>query len=141
MLLPLQQPQALHPQLPLSESLQREYAVKLQGGDGIEEGSPDPSDENDNAQEPPGGGSQGITQSKQTPFLNLDLFQHWHGVKNVAKVKINRESCMALLDNGAQINTIMPNYVKNHSLEMGPITDFISTRSPAWVWEMPIPII
>ena len=45
----------------LSESLQREYAVKLQGGDGIEEGSPDPSDENDNAQKPTGGGSQGLT--------------------------------------------------------------------------------
>ena len=29
---------------------------------------------------------------------------------------------MALLDNGAQINTITPNYVKNHSLEMGQIT-------------------
>ena len=35
---------------------------------------------------------------------------------------------MALLDNGTQINTIMPNYVKDHSLEMGPITDLISAR-------------
>ena len=35
---------------------------------------------------------------------------------------------MALLDNGAQINTITPNYVKNHLLEMGPTTDLISTR-------------
>ena len=35
---------------------------------------------------------------------------------------------MVLLDNGTQINTIMPNYVKDHSLEMGPITDLISTR-------------
>ena len=35
---------------------------------------------------------------------------------------------MALLDNGTQINIIMPNYVKNYSLEMGPITDLISTR-------------
>ena len=46
----------------------------------------------------------------------------------MAKVKINRERCMALLDNGMQINTIMPNYVKNHSLEMGLITDLIGTR-------------
>ena len=45
--------------------------------------------------------------------------------KNVAKVKINGESCMVFLDNGAQINTIMPNYVKNHSLEMGLIIDLI----------------
>ena len=32
---------------------------------------------------------------------------------------------MALLDNGTQINTTTPNYVKNHLLEMGPITDLI----------------
>ena len=35
---------------------------------------------------------------------------------------------MALLDNGAQINTIIPNYVKDHLLEMGPVTDLISKR-------------
>ena len=35
---------------------------------------------------------------------------------------------MALLNNSAQINTIMPSYVKSHSLEMGPITDLISRR-------------
>ena len=35
---------------------------------------------------------------------------------------------MALLDNGTQINTITPNYVKGHSLEMGPITDLVGTR-------------
>ena len=33
---------------------------------------------------------------------------------------------MALLDNGVQINTIMPGYVKSHSLESGPITNLIS---------------
>ena len=27
-----------------------------------------------------------------------------------------------------QINTIMPNYVKNHSLEVGLITDLIGTK-------------
>ena len=64
----------------------------------------------------------------QTPFLNPDPFQHWHGVENVAKVKTNRENCKALLDNGAQINTITPNYVKNHFLERGPITDLIGAR-------------
>ena len=96
----MQQPKGLHLQLHTGESLRGEYTVKLEGGDGIEEGSPDPSDENDNAQEPPGGGSQGITQPKQAPFLNLDPFQHWYGVKNVAKVKIYGESCQALLDNG-----------------------------------------
>ena len=39
--------------------------------------------------------------------------------------RVNGESCMALLDNGAQINTIMPGFAKNHSLEVGPISDLV----------------
>ena len=43
----------------------------------------------------------------------------------MARVKINGESCMALLDNGAQINAIMPKYISDHSLHVGPITDLL----------------
>ena len=46
----------------------------------------------------------------------------------MARVKINGESCMALLDNGAQINTIMPKYVHDHSLQVGPITNLIGAK-------------
>ena len=67
--------------LSISESLERKYAVKLQWGDGIEEGSPGPSDKNDDAQEPPKGGFQGIRQPTQTPFLSPDPFQCWSGSK------------------------------------------------------------
>ena len=35
---------------------------------------------------------------------------------------------MALLDNGAQVNTIMPKYVTDHSLQVGPITDLIGSK-------------
>ena len=35
---------------------------------------------------------------------------------------------MALLDNGAQINTITPRYVSDHSLQVGPITDLIGAK-------------
>ena len=35
---------------------------------------------------------------------------------------------MALLDNGAQINTIMPKYVSDHSLQMGPITNLLGAK-------------
>ena len=35
---------------------------------------------------------------------------------------------MALLNNGVQINTIMPSYVNSHSLEMGPLTDLMGGR-------------
>ena len=52
----------------------------------------------------------------QTPFLNLDPFLQSYGIENVAKVKINGESCMAVLDNDAQVNTIVLRYVNEHSL-------------------------
>ena len=35
---------------------------------------------------------------------------------------------MALLDNGAQVNTITPRYVKEHSLPVGLITDFMGAK-------------
>ena len=35
---------------------------------------------------------------------------------------------MALLDNGAQINTIMLKYVSDHSLQVGPITDLLGAK-------------
>ena len=46
-------------------------------------------------------------------------------VENVAKVNIKGESCTVLLDNGMQINTITPSYVKRHSLEVGLITNLV----------------
>ena len=35
---------------------------------------------------------------------------------------------MALLDNGAHINTIMPKYISDHSLPVGPITDLLGAK-------------
>ena len=35
---------------------------------------------------------------------------------------------MAVLDNDAQINTIMPKYVSDHLLQMGPITNFLGVK-------------
>ena len=64
----------------------------------------------------------------QTPFLNLDPFQQWYGIENVAKVKINGVSCMALLDNSAQVNTIMLRYIKEHALQVGPITNLMGSK-------------
>ena len=49
-------------------------------------------------------------------------------MENIAKVKINGESCIALLDNGVQVNTITPRYVKEHSLPVGPITDLMGSK-------------
>ena len=35
---------------------------------------------------------------------------------------------MAVLDNGAQINTIMPKYVSDHSFQMGPIANILGAK-------------
>ena len=35
---------------------------------------------------------------------------------------------MALLDNGARVNTITPRYVSEHSLQVGPITDLMGSK-------------
>ena len=35
---------------------------------------------------------------------------------------------MALMDNGAQINTITPKYTSDHSLQMGLITNLLGTK-------------
>ena len=45
--------------------------------------------------------------------------------QNVARVRVNRESCMALWDNGMQNNTIIPGFIENHSLDIGPLSDLI----------------
>ena len=66
--------------------------------------------------------------SLQTPFLNPDPFQRWYGIENIARVRINWEGCMALLDNSAQVNTITLRYVKEHSLQLGPITDLMGFK-------------
>ena len=59
------------------------------------------------------------------PLLNPNPFNQWYGIENVAKVRVNGESCMALLDNGIQINTIMWGFIENHSLDVGPLSDFV----------------
>ena len=91
-------------------------------------GAQTPSKSNGCHEEPPKGGSGGIGLSSQTPFLNPDPFQQWYSMENIAKVKINGESCMALLDNGVQVNTITPRYLKEHSLPVGPITDLMGSK-------------
>ena len=35
---------------------------------------------------------------------------------------------MAVLDNGAQVNTITPRYIKEHSLQVGPITNLMGSK-------------
>ena len=114
--------------MPIGESIKDSYPFKLKGGDGTGEGSPDPPRQGGQAKSTPGGDTQGIGHHTQTPFLNPYPFHWWHGIKNIAKVRVNEESCMALLNNGVQINTTTPDFVESHSLEVEPLSDLVGRQ-------------
>ena len=92
---------------------------------GAQEGSPSPSRKGDHTKGAQRWDTQGIKCWTQTPFLNHDPFNWWYGMDNVVRIRVNGESCMALLDNGAQINTITPGFIEDHSLDVGPLLDVI----------------
>ena len=109
----------------IGEGIQVSYPFKLKGMDGAREGSPDPSSQGDQAEGAPRGDTQGIEHYTLTPFLNPDPFYQWYGINNVAKVKTNGESCMALLDKGVQINTITQSFVEEPFLDTGILSGLV----------------
>ena len=121
-------PATFYPWMPVGEGIQNSHPCKLKGGDGTGEGSSDPSSQGGQAKGTPGGGTQVVRYHTQTLFLNPDPFYWWYGIKNVAKVRINRETYMAILDNHVQINTIMLSFVKNCSFDVGPLSDLLGGR-------------
>ena len=110
--LSLQEPRALCLRLPIGEGIQDGLTFKPKGGDSAKEGILDPSGKGDHTEGTPRQDAQGIKGHMQTPFLNPNPFNWWYGIENVARVRVNRESCMAVLENGTQINTIMPGLIK-----------------------------
>ena len=113
---------------PLMETARDKKQLNGKEGMALTKGAQTPLTINKHHEEPPDGGSWGVKTNSQTPFLNPDPLQWWYGIENVARVKINGESCMALLDNRAQVNTIMLKYVSDHSLQVGPITDLLGSK-------------
>ena len=75
----------------------------------------------------PGKCSPSIKASEKAPFLNSDPFMHWSGPKNIAHIKINDEGSCALLDSGSTINAVTPEFIKAHSLDMGPLSDLVDS--------------
>ena len=84
-----------------------------------------PSRKGNHSEGTPGRDTSGVKHHTQTPFLNIDTFTHWYRIKNIARVRVNRDSCMALLGSGAQINTFTPEFIETHSLDVGPLTDLM----------------
>ena len=82
---------------------------------------PESSRKGDHTEGGPGWDTSGVKFQTQTPFLNPNPFNQWYGIKNVARVRVSGESCMAPLDNGTQINTMMLGFIENHSLDVVPL--------------------
>ena len=49
-----------------------------------------------------------IRTSQKIPFLNPDPLTCWCGTENIAHIRINDESCWALLYNGSMVNAVTP---------------------------------
>ena len=50
---------------------------------------------------------------------------HWSGPVNIAWAKIDDVGSWVLLDSGSTINTMNPEFVKAHSLDVGPLSNLV----------------
>ena len=55
---------------------------------------------------------------KRAPYLNLDAFCRFIGPKNLGKALVNNELVTCLLDNGVQLNFIMPAYAQERGMDI-----------------------
>ena len=55
---------------------------------------------------------------KRAPYLNPDAFRRFIGPKNLGKVPVDDELFTCLLDNGAQLNFIMPTYAQERGMDI-----------------------
>ena len=110
---------------PLVKASRTATHVNQKEGTALEKEAQIPSSQGSHTECAPEQDTQGMGYYKQTPFLNPNPLHQWYGIKYVLGVRINGESCMALLNNGVQIHTIMPGFVENHSLDVGPLSDLV----------------
>ena len=109
---------------------------KPEGGDGTKQGSPSPQ-EKATTLNAPQGGTPGVKHNMQAPFLNIDTFTHWYRIKNVARVRVNGDICIALLGNGAQINTVTPEFIETTPWMWGLSQTSWADELSLQVWETP----
>ena len=55
---------------------------------------------------------------KRAPYLNLDAFRRFIGPKNLGKALVDDELVTCLLDNGVQLNFIMPTYAQERGMDI-----------------------
>ena len=62
----------------------------------------------------------------ENSLLNPDPLIPWSRPENIAPVRINDESCWALLDKGSMVNAVPLEFAKAHSLDVGPLSDLVN---------------
>ena len=80
-------------------------------------------------------GCQGLRSPCNSPliFWNDDPWGQWLGPENLGYAILDGQCTHVLINNGTRTNTVMPAYVRQHNLEMGPITQLQSVT-----WRIPI---
>ena len=70
----------------------------------------------------PAGGPRRVSNKspkmKKAPYLNPDAFHRFIGPKNLGKALVDDELVTCLLDNGAQLNFIMPTYTQEWGMDI-----------------------
>ena len=86
------------------------------------QGSPVPPDRYGQGQSGPG---QKLTNPRLTPsaFWNEDPRNQWFDRSNLGTAMIDGVKTTCLIDNGARVNLVTPEFVKNRGLEVGSIQD------------------
>ena len=59
----------------------------------------------------------------ENSLLKPDVLTHWSGPENIAWVEINGESSLAFMDSGSTINSVTPEFIWVHSLDIVPLSD------------------
>ena len=79
-------------------------------------------------------GPSGLTLKLRAPhntpcsYWKEDARDQWLGPENIGQTLIDCEPVPALIDNGAQVNTVTPSFVKRHGLVVGTIDDLNKHR-------------
>ena len=83
---------------------------------------PSPPDRYDQGRSGPG---QKLTTPRITPsaFWNEDPQNRWFDHSNLGMAMIDDVKTTCLIDNGAQVNLVTPEFMKNRGLEVGSIQD------------------
>ena len=67
----------------------------------------------------------------RTPYINEDVYSRWLGRDTIGNIHVNEIPCLAMLDTKATVNSVSPAFVREHDLEVYPVSDLMGLDSEA----------